>query len=132
MMQEQYVSFETAKFLREKRFYQSLFGNDWPVWRLNGNRPELTFVGEDNYPCEWEEWYSAPSQAVAMRWLREEHQIAIVIDIWFGNPNYLNWYGKIMCFGDNLKMQQDINSPSKETYEDAAEAAIKYCLENLI
>ena len=66
----------------------------------------------------------------AMKWLREEHDATIVIE-----PHTYNYieervssYDSQVWFGDNLE-PTGITSP---TYEEAAEAAIKYCLINLI
>ena len=117
---EDYVSFEVAKLLKEKGFDQNCatYYLDGQVWR--------------HYHCEvipkGKQIYAAPTQAMAMKWLREVHNLHIDIDPSEGdwNPTVLeleNW-SCVVKFGDEI--------PIQDSYEEACEAAIKYCLENLI
>lgn len=68
----------------------------------------------------------------AMKWLREVHRIDIEVRTHYLNylkPNDTRYYsGKI------LKGSEDVIHTiyAKDTYEEVCEAAIKYCLENLI
>ena len=128
MINEDFVSFEVAKLLKEKGFYQDFLSEMMPVWKLNGNRTELVFHGCDNYPCENDEWYSAPTLQIAVKWLRLEHQIFIRPDTDFMNP--MSYFAEIFCYGNNLKTQQDVMTGKYESPEEALEAAIKHCLEN--
>ena len=64
-----------------------------------------------------------------MKWLREEHKIVPIIlaggsSYWFriDKVNENNW--------KNTIYREDVKS--FPTYEEACEASIKYCLENLI
>ena len=107
MITEDYVSDETFKLLKEKGFDDSC----------------CRFVIESD-----ETYYrGAPTLQMAMKWLREVHNIDI-----------FPWKigkGIYSCAIFNSNTGQDLSSnkdfPS-EKYEEAAEAAIKYCLENLI
>ena len=94
---EDYVSFETAKLLKEKGFDQSC----------------ATYYLKDK------QVYAAPTQAMAMKWLREVHDIKIMIC-----PCADGTYG--------YKTLNGFWHVNFDSYEDAVEAAIKYCLENLI
>ena len=107
MLKEDYVSFEVAKLLKEKGFDGEI---------------HTTFDKEG---------YTRPSitHQMAMKWLREEKNIIIVIQ-----PEYFNAESICFAFGcdiwcnDNYeKLQGDFPS-----HEEAVEAALKYCLENLI
>ena len=132
MIEEAYCSFEVAKLLKEKGFDETCYAcyewfsssvtmySGWP-FEYKG---EVVNNSKDVVKC--------PTQQMAMAWLRKVHQIAIVIDCWFGGERYISWHGKIMCYGDDLKTQQDVELSYLATYEEAVEAAIKYCLENLI
>lgn len=121
MITEDYVSFEVAKILKEKGFdgNVSVYYNELGSTILSCNP-----ISKNLIKC--------PTLQMTMRWLREVHHIFIDIDydtIEFGdepyftliiNMNTMNYYR-----GNNLP----VNSA---TYEGAADAAIKYCLENLI
>lgn len=155
MITEDYVSFETAKLLKKKGFCQDFLSEITPVWKLNGNRTELAFYGCDNYPCETDEWYSAPTLQMAMRWLREVHNILLVVDYEY-ECDTTPYFFKIYRLGKNGKPERvavkgvsyDKDNNATEhivgyrdwerskgdysTYEEACEAAIKYFLENLI
>ena len=113
MIKEQLVSFEVAQLLKAKEFNVIVTDS----YRANGQlRGEFKFC---NYP--------APTQQMAMRWLREKHDIKIEILI-TGNA----WFYNIVTKGINGVNK--IPSPAGFTYsyEDAVEAAIKYSLKNLI
>lgn len=158
MITEDYVSFETAKLLKEKGF-------DEPC----NNRYYETHSGFDlgldpGYTnSHWEDWYknmgvrnySAPTLQMAMKWVQEAHNIIII-------PNYeyecdsTPWCYKIFKLGENGKPERvavkgvsyDKNDNPTEhivgyrdyersykdyaTKEEAIEEGIKYCLESLI
>ena len=113
---EDYVSFETAKLLKEKGFdgvvqlhYNNLGGKIFSSNPITKN-------------C-----IKAPTLQMAMKWLREVHNIDI-----------FPWKigkGIYSCAIFNSNTGQDLSSnkdfPS-EKYEETVEAAIKYSLENLI
>lgn len=123
---EDYVSFETAKLLKEKGFDQNCatYYLDGQVWRH--------YHGE--VIPKGKQIYAAPTQAIAMKWLREVHELSL-------RPRYDEvedekerlWY---VWFFDILSMNpyKTLVEPEQgySTYEQACEAAIKYCLEYLI
>lgn len=129
MIQETYVSYEVAKLLKEKRFDEpcrSYFIDNVDYIDFSYSTEELTDLHMGVREI------LRPTHQMAMDWLREIHQVAIVIDCWFGGDRYISWHGKIMCYGEDLKTQQDVELPYVATYKEAVEAAIKYALENLI
>lgn len=74
---------------------------------------------------------SAPTQAMAMAWLREVHGIFIVID---NDDLDFNWQCYDLINKDDAldpKVLSDSYAGYK-TYEEAVEAALKYTLEKLI
>lgn len=117
MITEDYVSFETAKLLKEKGF-------DGIVTKSYDNHThEFLSHCAKNYGQ-----FNAPTLQMAMKWLRDVHGIAIVVvpSMFWGRYN-TTVYKK----GNDYPIGFDGDSlcPS---YEEACEAAIKYCLENLI
>ena len=108
MITEDYVSFETAKLLEEKGF--------------DIDDCEVHYDPTDHTS------YDITLQ-MAMKWLREVHKI--VINIGWGEvfeENYQWW-----CIILNRNSGEILRENEYyKTYEEACEAAIKYCLENLI
>ena len=131
MMAKDYVSFETAKLLKEKGFDAEcdyLYA-DRELIRARGgacnwNNGETLFADYYKNEC------SAPTLQMAMKWLRKVHGIFIRPNINFLYP--IRYYCEIFCYGDNLKTQQDVTTENFESPEEACEEAIKYCLEKLI
>ena len=135
MLKETYCSYEVSKLLREKGFdekcrggYHSEFDdNDNPIVMFEEwmSQPYNNDFVDEGFLC------SAPTQQMAMRWLREVHKIFICIE--FDVPTFA---------ADMYKMDETDEygcakyiSPTIancKTYEEAVEAALKYCLENLI
>ena len=138
---EDYVSFEIAKLLKEKGFDEDC----WCWYEEDGYLRESNddfgvqsnsdhVVDDDEYNC------SAPTIQMAMKWLREVHHL--YIDVGFGN----DYKGEFLYMGDIYDLTKDaIYAKYKpiieaddylfanpKTYEEACEAAIKYCLEHLI
>ncbi len=123
MIAEDYVSFETAKLLKEKGFdekCQAMYDKDGHFvpfnFKLLTKADKRLFVAD------------APTLQMAMKWLREIHNLYINI--------FVTWKDKIPHYQwsiDNLITQDTIyDTPCLEKYEQACEEAIKYCLENLI
>ena len=124
MITEDYVSFETAKLLKEKGF-------DWDCKQVYDLvRPQSCADGKmyDNFPDEnpnaYDELVSAPTLQMAMKWLREVHKLYMYTA--FAGMEEV-WCSRIYNKYKHLKDLDNFN-----TYEEACEAAIKYCLEKLI
>ena len=117
---EDYCSFEVAKLLKEKGF-EILTG------KVYDNQNKLDY---QNVIC-WQEkrlpYISAPTLQMAMKWLRETHRIDIVIEISDPSVRDRKYYCMIWDRNNNSHILDLFNS-----YEEAAEAALKYSLENLI
>ena len=108
---EDYVSYEIAQLLKEKGFDGEI---------------HITFdkVG-----------YTQPSitHQMAMKWLRKKYNIYISIQPDFPSDKD---YKICWCCSVNILYENCISTKwyqcYVETYEEAAETAIKYCLEHLI
>lgn len=139
MITEDYVSFETAKLLKENGFDEPCalteFDCDaYKKWVETAPRP-IMLNAESEKPFR----YSVPSIYVAIKWLRKEKGFHIFAQMeidydedergnkWYHNAAY---YPEIIRVSDG-KIMYDDGSLYAEP-EQAYEVAIKYCLENLI
>lgn len=131
MITEDYVSFETAKLLKEKGFdapcknYYSLYTEDVK------HNLQKKYGAKKN----WNSFalaISRPSQSLVMKWLREVHHCVICITplTFYGGEIVSSW-GYCIWADDNAEVDEE-SSPRLESYEEACESAIKYCLEKLI
>lgn len=136
MVTEDYVSFEIAKLLKEKGF-------DWECrafWKEWDGKITLCHCGSshvfehchnsmlEGYNDDSELNVAAPTLQTAMKWLREKHNLGVF-------PSWSQVFGLYGCRMYYLKKgSQEFYSVGVRynTYEEACEAAIKYCLENLI
>jgi len=128
MITEDYVSFKTAKLLKEKGFdeqcyaYYNIFydndGKDLKLWRKYPHRAQPN----TNY-------LNVPTLQTAMKWFREVHNISIEPFVDFGSGEGYWWTADV---GYIKKDGLVTELCGYDSYEKAAEAAIKYCLENLI
>lgn len=133
MIKEDYVSFEVAKLLKEKGFVgESEIGDKCGFYEQNKEYPSqinLVYDDLDNSELERNECLRFTLQ-MAMKWLREVHNIFISIDIYSkdfeGNIRYCV---NIYKYGSRMILDTPIICNS---YEEAIQAAIKYVLENLI
>lgn len=122
MITEDYVSFETAKLLKEKGFAET--SNTIGTYN---NKGEFFLYGhEKGYNHNrLSTWYSAPILQMVMKWLREVYGLFIRIteDI---TGNIFEWSVYQKNYGCKASTYVE------DSYEKACEVAIKYCLENLI
>lgn len=124
-MEDQYVSFDVAKLLSEHGF-------DEPC---KTSYSKLDKKLEETAISDWGKvnQYKAPTQALAMRWLREVHLIYFTFRIVLGEIEEDKGYFQI---GINVKTDLDTYTWKKwiygNSYEDTYEAAMKYCLENIL
>ena len=139
MIEEAYVSFETAKLLKEKGFNE--YVRQYYVFDTEIRKAVLEHDDREENPHNWgTDYYSATTQQMAMRWLREVYNL--FIGVGFGADDK----GEFLYMADIYNLKNDaidgkykpiveaddylVNNP--KSYEEAVESAIKYCLENLI
>ena len=129
MITEDYVSFETAKLLKEKGFDEETRG----YYPIKGDATGRLMFGSEYNHNHSQVQISAPTLQMAMKWLREEHKLFIFISTWRKLTNAVQYYCEIRNL-DNPDFDTLASFTSNElcSYEEACEAAIKYCLENLI
>ena len=115
MITEDYCSFETAKLLKEKGFE----GRMHTFYTEEGTEMESAYVVPSNFFPIYR-----PTLQMAMKWLREVHNIAINVCYLLGMWSYSVYRTDVSSSG--------FNSEDFDTYEEACEDGIRYCLENLI
>ena len=138
---EDYVSFETAKLLKEKGFkgYSiiTIYDEDAAnAYVKELQEKHLPYSSDD--PKLKEFYYTQPTLQMAMKWLREACDIHIELNWEKGNQLYSFQIWKPGKFQPEIssldlwRIYKDDNYIGEWNYEQACEAAIKYCLENLI
>ena len=131
MITEQYVSFDTAKMLKEAGFdvpTRGIYHTDregnhkFSEYDRNQTSDDLRWNCGDGFQYE----YLAPTQALAARWLREVHRI--VVDATFIPPStdgdvWLYFIGEM----DDMVWKGDFEPSDRKyaTYEAALEAGLQ-------
>lgn len=138
MVTEDYVSFETAKLLKERGFdaedigglggfySERCYEHGYGIKTISGQEVGIVYDDLTNSELDYDE-YLRPTLQMAMKWLREIHKIHITV-----YP-----YGEYSCDNyqfDIYKNREYLLSKDEgyTTNEQAIEVAIKYALENLI
>lgn len=129
MITENFVSFETGKLLEEKGFPINEF-HKGEIGVFKG-----IAVSKITKEIVEKEMLSCIPQSAVMKWLREVHHyyIQVMLDSWACDGH--SGYYVILQRTDNdfeMMLQDAVEEVFYQTYEDACETAIKYCLTNLI
>ena len=142
-MEDKIVSFETAMLLKEKGFNEpcSHYYEDNDLYKLGYYHGEGTGFVRNNSPidgrflCEKMQC-TAPTQSLAQKWLRETRNITF-------NANPHSNDGKIIYVVTikvisnkkhvdfNVMMDTSNRATMFDTYEDAIEEGLKYCLKTI-
>ena len=129
MVTEDYVGFETAKLLKEKGFDEYCYGYYYTSKYMTHG--DIKQRNSELFPDS----YSAPTLQMAMKWLREVYNLVIQIVVVPHTTVTMEqkYYVFVVCKDRrNLVFRSDHPHDRYSTYEEASEAGIKYCLENLI
>ena len=129
-MKEAYCSYEVSKLLKKKRFDEPCMS----FWEYELYEYSLYIAGYPISNSELEkelvDGCSAPTHQMAMAWLREVHNIFIEIStsIDLNGAHHFSY----TILDKECKYVRRGYTSFDWNYEDAVEAAIKYCLEDLI
>lgn len=137
MITEDYVSFETAKLLKEKGFdeygmyFYTLKDEGREGYKSNKRLGELA---HNSSPDLKERAVSCPTLQMAVKWLREKHNQNITVK---AHNNVARaktiYYAEVQNLSEPAEKGFCVNGCTfKDTYEEAVDYAIRYCLENLI
>ena len=130
---EDYVSYEIAKLLKEKGFDKDINRRFSPHFVYNND-------GRFSGPS-WDTEYNAPTLQMALKWLREVHNIHIQVLRYpakikkgsesnkYSKPWYYQYSNLTEIDGIDTEF---IGMDEYDTYEQAVEAALLYVLKDLI
>ena len=138
MVTEDYVSFETAKLLKEKGF-----DADIDLW-YNSDGEIFHLYHYDYNAIKYFACVQCPTLQMATKWIQKTFNIVIIPNYEYecddtpwcykifmlkenGKPERIAIRGVIVCYRDYERSYKDYF-----TKEEAIEDGIKYCLENLI
>ena len=122
MSKEAYVTIYTAKLLKEHGF-------GWECNRYYDGEDYFVTAASDNWNDDTE-MVSIPTHQMVCRWLREVHHIFIEIGASIDINGVYHFGYRILDKSCNYVRRG--YTEFYWTYEKAVEAALKYCLENLI
>lgn len=137
MITEDYIrQFETAKLLKEKGFdeeIESLITPTGKIYFLDENSVERSHHKTicNSKINTYSNDVSCPTLQMAMKWLREMCKCYIHIVPFYPHGTYSEPPKWLVAIDANYVPYPTMKN-NFETYEEAAEAAIKYSLENLI
>ena len=133
MLKESYVSFDTAKLLKEvgfeanlKTIYVEEEKDEWAFWDSGAKRSDYNYF-DDTIAC--------PTQALAARWLREAHGIHVSSNIFMDSANDADgktvdeWTFWSYNLFDNSGRIIEESDDRYDSYEEALEAGLKRALE---
>ena len=119
-IKEDYVSYKIAELLKEKGF-------DEPCRSVYEEKILRIDTVCDYFNSELSSYVCAPTLQMAMKWLREVYGIDIIIEISDPLVKDRKYYCMIWDSNNNSYILDLFNS-----YEEACEESLKYCLMNLI
>jgi hypothetical protein len=116
-MEEQVVSIKTAKLAKNKGFNIKTNTVDY---MLNGN-----YIGERGACVSCTKYVPAPTQSLLQRWLREIHNIHLLLEPYYDEQ-------KVLVYGFDLiterTEEETIVEKGFKTYEDGLEIGLQEAL----
>lgn len=111
IIEDQLISFETAKLSKEKGFDLKVpHCYNLIVNQLDDTEWDVIINWNDNKT----KTFSAPTQALLQRWLREKHKLHL----------YITWYGVFEVYVARDKIAPEITEDGFDTYEEALEQGL--------
>jgi len=135
-MKEVIISFETAKLAKEKKFdiptlhcYEWVKNHGVTVCKNEQTKGSLdnwnNHTGEENgYNLIF---YSAPTQSLLQKWLRDVYQLHITV--FYTSENK---YEYSVGGNDKSSMHHELVMDLFDSYEEALEKGLEYCLLHLV
>lgn len=116
-MKEELITFETAKLAKEKGF-------DEVCSYLYENSKEIVYTTHKNSGLNKHfDWYSAPSQSLLQRWMREKYNIHIEIT-WNPNETDKHYYASLNYIVGAHNKDTLNEAITYITYEEALEVGL--------
>lgn len=125
MIHDELVTYEVAKLAKEKGF-------DVDCEAFYYDDGFLQYARFENWNGRYLNKFSAPTQSLLQRWLREEKGIHISVEYeWVEGVDDWTFWSYIKKI-NNAKVVNDAIKSGFNTYELALEDALKYALEKLV
>lgn len=116
-MKEELILSQTAKLAKEKGFNERVQSYYHPHYGLYSEEKRCFDTYNDG---SWSEgYYSAPTQSLLQRWLREVNDISIKVDDYYYNSKV-----RYDVNVSKLSSQEDNTKGVYDTYEQALEAGL--------
>ena len=134
-MEEQLITYPTAVLAKEKGFSEQV-EHFWTTHKIPDISTGSEYQSDRNVFSNWnngqgcypttakEVCCSAPTQSLLQKWLREVHNIHILMNVGMNNGIKQTFYCNTIVFGTNLYESKFRSITSKYTYEEALEAGI--------
>lgn len=136
MITEDFVSFETAKLLKEKGFDVETEHDMWYVvekFSTGCHWNSCTYkVGDITREYDEKCCIAMPTLQMAMKWLRDVHKKVINVDYIDFLEHGEVWSYSVLDRNTFHEFTEKSESFTEHSYEEACEEGIKYCLKNLI
>lgn len=131
MIEESYVSFDTARMLKEAGFEANLKTryveeekDEWACWESGTKRSDYNYF-DDTIAC--------PTQALAARWLREVHDTFVKMErVGSFDGKEFRFYWSFSIISVSTACLKSISGGRYDSYEEALEVGIAKCLEQII
>ena len=125
-MKDTLIEFNTAKLAKEKGYINCICDSYYKR-ELTDMTPYLDNEDDFNRYLKFPERYHAPTQSLLQKWIREEHDIHMLIRPFFDSIGRDTFVCDVIRRSDG----RVIKSHQKDTYEEALEEALVNAL-NLI
>ena len=136
MVTEDYVSFETAKLLKEKGFDIDTEHDMWYVvenFSTGCHWNSCTYkVGGITREYDEKCCIAMPTLQMAMKWLRDVHKKVINVEYIDFLEHGEVWSYSVLDRNTFHEFTEKSESFTENSYEETCEEGIKYCLEKLI
>lgn len=129
-MEDTRITFETAKLAKEKGFPQEPNRRKVPYYNYKGEfKGDVTdflrkYLREEDTSDV--ESVSAPTQSLLAKFLREEHNLHITINVGLPHNRFIMYYSNVIKFGKHHKSK--FKSEFYKTYEEACEVGLQEAL----
>jgi len=131
-MKDELITFPTAKLAKEKGFNEDCYEHyhiredDTVLADNEAGYLECTNLEDYLHSNESlrDNEYSAPTQSLLQRWLRENHSIHILMNVGMNDGTKQTFYCNVCLFGKNLYKSTFRSKISVYTYEEALEIGL--------
>jgi hypothetical protein len=134
-MEDQIITFETAKLAKEKgfdeRFFKAYMNNTLCCEFIDKGAYRNSDLNTEWIKEHYKHKYSAPTQSLLQKWLREKHKIVVSPDIYNTEKFKIYWAVGIVfietleqeCFAEESKANFQLGDMFK-SYEEALEKGL--------